>query len=185
MNDDTRSRIEAIRARIAENSDMDPGSPLSEEQLLAFEQENGITLPIEYRLFLQIVGDGIFGDNIYGIYYLSELPPVDDWTRGDLSKPFRLTGSRDFEADGYPAERDDEDWTYENDGRLYVCSVGCGQFWILIVTGPERGNMWLTCEFGYFPSVPRIGFLEWCELWVEQGWNDGLEDLIVDEEVEE
>lgn len=42
--------------------------------------------------------------------------------------------------------------------------------------------MWMENESGYFPSVPRVGFLDWCEQWVERGWNDGLEDMAVGDE---
>lgn len=174
MTADIDARFESIRRKIASHNEMEPEPPMSEDGLQAFESENGISLPDEYRLFLGTVCNGVYGD-LFGLFSLGELPD-EDWPKGDLSKPFPFTQKRDYEAEGYPDPEEEDDSTLN--GYLYVSSAGGGQFWILIITGPERGNMWIECD-GYFPSVPRVGFLDWCEQWAERGWDDGLIDLVL------
>ena len=44
--------------------------------------------------------------------------------------------------------------------------------------------MWIRFE-GFFPSNPRISFLEWCEQWADHGYTDGLEDLALEETSED
>jgi hypothetical protein len=43
--------------------------------------------------------------------------------------------------------------------------------WILIVTGPERGNIWFKCGEGIQPTSPKRDFLRWFEDWL-----DGVRD---------
>ena len=179
---DLHSQIEDIGRKIGNNADMHPSPTLSAEQLQAFERKHGITLPEDYRLFLQRVGNGVLGDNIYALFPLGQLPDVD-WPLGKLSRPFPLSEAVNYEEEGYPEDEGEEPST--KDGLLYVCHVGAGIFWVLIVTGSERGNMWIENEFGYFPSMPRVRFLDWCHQWINRGWNDGLEDLLGLDETEE
>ncbi len=35
-----------------------------------------------------------------------------------------------------------EDRAYPDDGLLPIAHIGCGHMWMLVVTGPERGNIW-------------------------------------------
>jgi hypothetical protein len=175
MSEDTSSRLAALRRKIEQNEEMILWPCVSEEELQAFEHTKGVILPGEYRQFLKEVSNGVGAVEsehlpIYEIFALGD-GFFGDKLFGDMSKPFPFAEAVNYDADGYP---DGDD--HATDGWLYLCHVGCGTCWVLIVTGPERGNMWLSTE-GYFPSTPRIGFLDWCEQWAERGYDDGLEDL--------
>jgi hypothetical protein len=132
-------------------------------------------LPEDYREFLKSVGNGvdanseIINEGVWEIFPLGTRP-----SSGVLSRPFPFTTVTNY-IDG-----DIEEDQGEYDGQLRICHVGCGTLWILIVTGSERDHMWV-CYEGFFPSQPRISFLEWCEQWVDHGYRDGLEYLALEE----
>ncbi|MFB8761128.1 hypothetical protein [Nocardiopsis alba] len=58
------------------------------------------------------------------------------------------------------------------DGAVCLSHEGCGHFHWLVVTGPERGNMWVDgfpAEGGFRPlgtSGERVGFADWYLGWV-------------------
>ena len=51
-------------------------------------------------------------------------------------------------------------------GCIFLGTDGCGMDWILIVNGPERGNVWMVCGEGVLPTVPKRDFLTWYEDWL-------------------
>ena len=59
-------------------------------------------------------------------------------------------------------------------GALFVGTDGCGMDWHLIVTGAERGNMWLITGEGVCPTDPKRTFLKWYEDWL-----DGVDNMLV------
>ena len=53
-------------------------------------------------------------------------------------------------------------------GTLVLCDEGCGYRHFLVLTGPERGQMWLDAtvgDDGYHPL--GVDFLEWYERWLD------------------
>jgi hypothetical protein len=46
--------------------------------------------------------------------------------------------------------------------------------WHLIVTGAERGNVWMLCGEGVVPQDPNRDFLTWYEDWL-----DGVKNWLV------
>ena len=40
-------------------------------------------------------------------------------------------------------------------------------YWFVIVTGPERGNVWMICGEGIQPTAPKRDFLQWYEEWLD------------------
>jgi hypothetical protein len=58
------------------------------------------------------------------------------------------------------------------DGAVCLSHEGCGHFHWLVVTGPERGSMWVDgfpAEGGFRPlgtSGARVGFTDWYLDWV-------------------
>jgi len=193
MSEEIRSRLARLKRKIAENEAMVLVSCLTEAEVAAFEERNGVRLPEEYRLLLTEVGNGVEGrgrrynsvdsSGVLGIYPLDfwlddapGMPMGGNIIRGDLSQPFPLSEAVDYERNGYPEDHEEQaDSTLP--GKVFVCHEGCGIYWVLVVNGAERGNMWVESEFGYFPSNPRIGLLDWLDRWVETGWSDGLQEL--------
>lgn len=138
---------------------------LPESELRVWEREHGIELPPEYRAFLSELGNGGAGP-FYGVFPLGMWDgsggPLESWVdaAGDLRAPFphreawnlppsRLERPEDFESD-----EEEDAWNEALDAEYYARSLLNGAFWIchhgcalrtaLVVTGPERGNVWST-----------------------------------------
>jgi hypothetical protein len=59
-------------------------------------------------------------------------------------------------------------------GALPICHLGCNLRQCLIVTGPERGNIWFDDRAdwqGLYPDTRdnhnRLSFLDWYRLWLD------------------
>jgi hypothetical protein len=170
-------------------------SPLSEKEVCAFEKHHGIQLPDDYRTFLLRVGNGGAGPD-YGLFKLGEMDDGPDFDSfiGDLSQPFLhteawndLTG----EPDELPDDADEEieaeyerqleafDEVYWNphimDGAIPICHQGCALRLWLVVSGPEKGNIWednRADTAGIKPlqtdTKTRFTFLEWYRAWLDE-----------------
>ncbi len=147
--------------------------PLPEESVSAFESQHGIQLPDDFRRFITEVGNGDIGpghwaflplgqnpntDNEYHNQYWHELPNVRlpfpftqrcNWDEGETSEEGTLEQSQN----GCLLLRN-----YAQGDRL--CS---GEYWVLIVNGPECGNVWFMDLGTIGPHAPKRDFLSWCE----------------------
>jgi hypothetical protein len=173
-------------------------APLSEGELAAFETKHGVALPEDYREFLLRVGNGGAGP-YYGVFKLGEMDdgfgfgPWGDFV-GDLSKPFPhteawndLTGAPpDFvgaedspEEEEYYRQMDEFQEKYFSggimNGAIPICHMGCALRLWLIVTGPEKGNIWednRADEAGIKPlhtaTQQRVTFYEWYRAWLDE-----------------
>jgi hypothetical protein len=170
MND----RIERIRWKIAA-SDKTFMPCLTREEIESFESQHGVRLPEEYREFLLKIGNGGDGPPEYGVPQLGEAASDMErnerihWTKlPQIKEPFPFTKPWIWE-DG--EESDEGSGKQVACGSIYVGNDGCGQYWHLIVTGPERGRVWQFCDVGIVPTEPRRDFLQWYEDWL-----DGVKD---------
>jgi hypothetical protein len=93
----------------------------------------------------------------------------DRWNRlPDIGKPFPFTKRWVWEGGVLfvpPTEGEPDE---VNHGSICVGEVGCGEFWHLIVTGPERGIMWSFSGVGALPSDPKQDFLDWYQSWLDK-----------------
>lgn len=144
---------------------------LPEAALSAFEAAHGVRLPEAYRLFLKHLGNGGDGPPEYGLAALGTAPSYANgpdkhyWTRlPDISKPFPFTQTWMWE-DGETSDEGAQEQVYH--GSLWLGTDGCGLDWHLIVTGPERGHVWLVCGEGIAPTEPKRDFLRWYEDWLD------------------
>jgi hypothetical protein len=146
---------------------------LAEVEIRGFETRHGIELPDGYRRFLQEIGNGGEGPGIDGLAPLgavpSELPP--SWEREwrdlpNIRKPFPLTDAWVWEGE----DHDDERLASSRHGTLALCNSGCGMYWLLVVTGAERGQVWAHTDVGVCPQDPRRDFLDWIEAWLNGIW---------------
>lgn len=172
--------------------DFEPRLP--EPQLRAWEREHGIELPAEYRAFLTELGNGGAGP-FYGVFPLGMWDgsgePLESWVDGDLRAPFphreawnlapsRLEPPEDFESD-----EEEDAWNEALDAEYYAPSLLDGAFWIchhgcalrtaLVVTGPERGNVWFDGRPDRSGIVPHtdagarhLSFGDWYLDWLER-----------------
>lgn len=165
------------------------------EALRAWEHRHGVTLPEPYRTFTAEIANGTDDapPDEGGLLPLGEKP--DSWAVWEADcwmspEPFDGTAAR---VPGRPFPLDEE-WQWEYDyydhtlhssllhqtyqhGSVLLGSDGPGQYWTLVVTGPQRGRVWwLTdgCATPYGGSStgqPGGNFLYWVRDWhVGQGW---------------
>ena len=182
--------------------------PLTERVLTEFERQHGISLPEDYRWFLSQIGNGGAGP-FYGLFALGEVDDDHDtraWTEGDgfvgrLREPFPHTTAWN-DLRGKPEDTDCETSKYEAafdafeqryfdarnvNGAIPICHLGCAIRTWLVVSGPERGRVWLDKRADYEGLSPlldadgkRLTFLSWYRTWVEES----LRQLATAEEVE-
>jgi len=155
------------------------GNVLSATQIKEFEEEHKISLPSDYKEFLMEVGNGGDGPPEYGLLKLGEIKKhnIPDYLlegyKERLKKPFPLTehwiweGMEDEPGFG-------EKLRETENGSLALGHDGCGMFWLLIVTGQEKGKIWQTTDVGICPCSPSLTFTLWYEKWLS-GKNDWWE----------
>lgn len=166
--------------------------PVAEADVRAFEERYRVRLPEEYREFLTRLGDGGAGP-CYGLFPLGVFrddpsPGRQDDSIGDLTKPFphkvAWNAGEDYLA-AAPNFSEDEDawWGWQEeyfsprliDGALPICHEGCGYFFLLIVTGADRGRIWLdgrSSDDGIMPVAGdddvSLTFERWYAGWLDE-----------------
>jgi hypothetical protein len=187
---DDRQRQAVVRAAAADDVDLDAmdwirrafadirlGPPRGWPGVHAWEANWRVTLPEPYRSFVAVVGDGCpGGPPICGLLPLGEVPdrlhavPTPDSVR----RPFPLDRTWNWE--------EQQAWTEEDqarsgaaftDGVLNLGDDGCGRFFMLVVTGSERGNVWQVGSLGAAPvgagadadAGRRVDFATWVANW--------------------
>ncbi|EHM29913.1 MULTISPECIES: SMI1/KNR4 family protein [Streptomyces] len=182
MNTETCDPAESAALREIFASRPDAVPPAGPEAVRSFEAEHGIVLPEPYRTFVAEICDGLrAGPPYYGLLPFAKTP--SDWgsERPErlLAEPFPLTEAWLWEADGdgtalSEQEFDDRVEPVFDHGSLVLGTDGCGMYWHLIVTGPQRGHVWLIDENGAIPFGTRSdaslmpgvpGFAGWVTHW--------------------
>ncbi|MER6408755.1 SMI1/KNR4 family protein [Streptomyces viridosporus] len=169
--------------------------PLGRKALRAWESRHRVVLPEPYRTFVAETANGTHDGppDEGGLLPLGEKP--DSWTGWEADcwmspQPFDGTAAR-RPAEPFPLE---EEWQWEYDYHddalhspvlhgLYQCgsvllgSDRPGEYWTLVVAGPQRGRVWWLrdgCAAPYAdspPGRPGGGFLDWVSDWhTGQGW---------------
>ena len=173
-------------------------APLSETKLDEFETRHSITLPEPYRTFVSEFSNGGAGP-YYGLFPLGYFDaaggPLERWKEGDgfagiLAKPFphseawNLPEARLLPPDSFENDEEEEAWIREVDGEVWrpdlvngafpICHQGCAIRNLLIVNGPERGNVWVDDrpnDGGIYPDGddPHTGtpFFDWYSNWLD------------------
>lgn len=173
-------------------------APISPAELAEFEAQHSIVLPEHYRTFVSEFSNGGAGPH-YGLFPLGFFDasggPLERWTEGDgfagiLAEPFphseswNLPESRLEPPASFENDEEEEAWIRELDGEVWrpelvdgafpICHQGCAIRNLLIVTGPERGNVWVDDrpnDGGIFPgrgnSTAGTPFFEWYSTWLD------------------
>lgn len=145
---------------------------LGEAEVSAFEHRHSVRLPEGYRCFLLEIGNGGDGPPFSRLEPLgrrpsrcSYQPDVRYWEElPDIHLPFPFTKPWCWERGEVSEEGIGEQVRH---GCLFLGEDGCGIDWRLIVGGPERGNIWQTCDLGITPTRPKLDFLAWYEEWLD------------------
>jgi hypothetical protein len=160
--------------------------PAAEEDVAGYEHRHGITFPEPYRTFLLKVTDGGTGLYSLGSHFFNDDGPGPEV--GDPRKPFPHAVAWNEESEFVDTDRDltDEEeerleaWreNYDRpelvDGAVPLADEGCAHYALLVVTGPQRGNVWMDSrgsEEGIYPVTDAQGghvtFAEWYMTWLD------------------
>ncbi|WP_406209958.1 SMI1/KNR4 family protein [Kitasatospora sp. NBC_01560] len=175
--------------------------PLREAEVAAAETELGVSFPADYRGFLLGVGAGGAGPH-YGVFPLRRddrgwywdegrgvrgsnpllgqaFPSAEEQVRGWEELDAREPAEADFpDEQAYRAAYRawDEEWEEHRSavtaGAVCLGHQGCGYFTWLVVTGPERGTLWVDGHAADPPLRPvtagarRVGFRDWYLDWL-------------------
>jgi hypothetical protein len=161
---------------------------LSEAEITAFEQKHQIELPEDYRNFLLHIGNGGACDG-YGMY------PIEDYFGGldaeqasqqypdFLSAPFpHTTAWNDYDLMDMDREYEDEynDGYYAHryiQGSVLLAYQGCTIELRLVVSGAEKGNVWMDDRGADTGIVPlhspyhpekHLDFFTWYNHWLDR-----------------
>ncbi|WP_327234752.1 SMI1/KNR4 family protein [Streptomyces sp. NBC_01317] len=184
MNPETRDPAEFTALREILGSRSEAVAPAGWEAVRSFEAEHGIVLPEPYRTFVAEICDGLrAGPPHYGLLPFARTP--SDWGSDRperlLAEPFPLTAAWLWEEEGDEAALSDEEFEARtapvfDHGSLLLGTDGCGMYWHLIITGPQRGHVWFIDEYGAVPFGTRPdtslmpgtpGFAGWVTRWAE------------------
>src|SRR5258708_24579144 len=184
MREELRQRIELLLERQpdifgANGHHFEMNAPLSEEHVQAFDRRRRISLPDDYRWFITNVGNGGAG-TYYGVVPLGEMDDGDEiksWEENDvmvgsLSMPFPHTTSwNDLSGEPndevvhneakYEAQLESFEEVYFSSqnmsGAMPICHMGCALRIWLVVTGAERGHLWLDKRADHQGIEPLVG----------------------------
>ena len=172
------------------------GPTLTDDCIISFEREHGVVLPPDYRAFLGHCGNGGAGP-YYGLFPLGQRDDIgvqlqrwyeDDGSVGRLAEPFPHTEpwnfpeqqlvppdfSNELLEDAWHEQRDAVYWAPDlMNGAFPICHQGCAYRNILVVTGTERGRIWLDARASYGGILPEVddsgnhqSFTEWYTVWL-------------------
>ncbi|MCL1993099.1 MAG: SMI1/KNR4 family protein [Spirochaetes bacterium] len=149
---------------------------LPEADVKNFEREHNIELPKDYFYFVTNIGNGGAGPG-YGLL------PLETWSReladppaGDfLNTPFPHTAPWN-DTVFYELDDDGGDDFYHSNkyvtGAIRIAHYGCGIMYMLVVTGNEKGHIWVDdrcSDYGIYPAAnPPVGFETWYTDWLEK-----------------
>ncbi|MEG4407798.1 SMI1/KNR4 family protein [Microcoleus sp. MON2_D5] len=151
--------------------------PLSSDKIDVWEAKYKVSLPLEYRSFLEQIGNGGAGP-YYGIL------PLEKWDHGISfsekdtllkcpSQPCLLLEQYKNE-ESWGVEVVGEDWEEKYDqetwapecGTITVCEFGCGGFFNLVLNGLLRGKICYIEGLNSPVFDPSPNFLAWYEGWL-------------------
>jgi hypothetical protein len=138
------------------------GPPLGEDGVVAFERAHGIRLPEPYRTFVSTEANGAAGPPAYGLLALGQLRHMSEdraLEPGALQRVFPLTTAWVWEDD--PSASDEAIDEVYRSGILPLGTDGDGMDYVLVVTGPVRGQVWLVTDVGASPVAADFG--RWLE----------------------
>lgn len=71
----------------------------------------------------------------------------------------------------YPTMEDDR----YTQGSIPICDYGCGSYFLLVISGEERGNIWMDAranDGGIYPCLgsngKKLNFYEWYFQWLDE-----------------
>jgi hypothetical protein len=138
----------------------------TEEEVAAFERQYEIHLPTEYRQYLLHLCNG--GGWLHGLKdferrgafkgmpgdYRKQFPHKRTWNL--TARQFARLPQEGVDDAGYAAFWKSYFRPALIDGAIPVCEDACSRWYLLVVTGSERGKVWIDergSESGIFPTA--------------------------------
>lgn len=150
---------------------------LSSEKITKFEEQHNVSLPNDYRRFINEIGNGGFGPG----YGLMELGYQNSILRSlnyskYIATPFPHTDAwnENFENIDFDTDTTDEEYQNQLAGSIPIAIMGCGYDEYLVITGKESGNIWTDARVGDYGIAPirdannnHLDFFTWYDLWLD------------------
>jgi hypothetical protein len=151
---------------------------LGYEAVSTWESANRVTLPEPYRTLVAEIANG------------SSLGPPEDggllplgwhapgWPDQEARRPavpFPLQETWAWEGEPLAEDHHERVADVRHHGSVVLGTDDGLSYWVLIVSGPQRGKVWIITEVGAYPyPMPEaMGFLEWVQRWhAGDGWWD-------------
>jgi hypothetical protein len=152
-----------------------------------YEEQRGVQLPAEYRLFVTRIGRGGAGP-YYGLFSLNGRDPEDITDFDRIRRPFLWTQAfnpynwedacsrKGVWCDDDCEEGERPQVILSVPGALYICHYGCAIRFFLIVNGTCFGEVWRDSQAddrGIMPECDSNGrhlcFFDWYENWLDSG----------------
>ncbi|MGW2555366.1 SMI1/KNR4 family protein [Streptomyces sp. NPDC001635] len=151
---------------------------LGHDGVSAWESEHGVVLPEPYRSLIADITNGspLGPPEDGGLLPLGWLPP--DWPYDgdrDPAAPFPLREAWAWEGEDLTDDHHGRVADVYNHGSVVLGTDDGPSYWVLVVSGPQRGKVWVVSEVGAYPyPMPdAVGFLEWVQRWhAGDGWWD-------------
>ena len=172
--------------------------PVSEAEVLAFEKKYGVSLPKDYRAFLQTIGDAnaqkldvmagpyyglsAFGTQVDDLLYegseiylkapctLSPDMTQEEWEK--LSAPLELDDFENDEEEGYVIEVEDKYFAERAKvfgGLLPLGSQGCTYYQALVLNGKYAGRVVnVDLDLAQPKFAFETNFLDWYERYLDE-----------------
>lgn len=170
-------------------------APIPMQKIIDFEQQHGIQLPIEYKLFLTEIGHAgeSFSNSaagpFYGIYPFGEQYQLfsNDFDQALLTNPTLLTPHTTHEIwqaqiqELYAENLSDHEYEQQEakifGGLFVIGSQGCGYSHALILNGIYTGKV---VNISIDHDKPKFGyeahFLDWYERWLDEVIDGNLQN---------
>ncbi|MFD4977512.1 SMI1/KNR4 family protein [Streptomyces sp. NPDC058424] len=151
---------------------------LGHDGVSAWESEHGVVLPEPYRSLIAEItnGSSLGPPEDGGLLPLGWLPPDWPYDRDrNPAAPFPLREAWAWEGEPLADDHDERVGDVYNHGSILLGADDGPSYWVLVVTGPQRGKVWVVTEVGAYPyPMPEaVGFLEWVQRWhAGDGWWD-------------
>ena len=172
--------------------------PVSEAEVLAFEEKYGISLPEDYRAFVQTIGDAnaqkletiagpYYGLSAFGtqvddllyegseIYLKAPCALSPDMTQGEwesLSNPLLTDEEEEDEEEGYVIEVEDKYFAERAKvfgGLLPLGSQGCTYYHALVLNGKYAGRVVnVDLDLAQPKFAFEANFLDWYERYLDE-----------------
>jgi hypothetical protein len=142
-------------------------APLGIAELQRFESEFDVSLPTDYLDFLTFVSNGGPGPH-NGLYPLDAAVTVlCEKSRAFLSAPFPLTEAfTPFDDQPDFDELSDEAYWQLIRGSIVLANHGCGRYDRLVISGPQKGQVWTDAAFDHGLYPVGQDFYEWYDSWL-------------------